>query len=312
MFGFKSKSKRLGNATTPPVDLSPVTSHCISSKQITINPTRHGYYFLGIAIVLFMAAFNYKNSLMYFLCFMMLSLFLVSLLYGYKNLMGLQLSPGSTQSVFAGEPVLFPIRLAGRRSHYNITIDSQSGPVHIQKNDDTIVQLIRPTIRRGALPLGVFKVSTSYPLGLIQSTCWVHLAEEVLIYPKPLAPDFPPPKSMAAEGHGEERLADTGDFYGVRDYQPGDRMNQIAWKMVSKEQGLYCKMYAESVSQSQLFSLPALSQYPLETALSYLCHWLLDAHRSGQSFGLDLGTQQIPLGVGDRHLHTCLTQLAKV
>ena len=48
----------------------------------------------------------------------------------------------------------------------------------------------------------------------------------------------------------------------------------------------------------------------VETRLSRLTRWLLDAHAQGLAFGLSLPGKAIPLGQGARQLQDCLEALA--
>ena len=288
----------------------------LSRGCIRIVPTRSGLLFLGIATAVLLAAYNYKNSLAYFLGFLMINLFLISIVYCYKNLSGLRISSASAPSAFVGESALFPIRLEGKhRDYYGIIVDSEQNELHkvdVHKGDEVMVDLLRDTLRRGLLSLGQFKLTSCYPLGLLRGSAWINLSQTLLVYPRPIDPKFLPPQSTISGEHGEENIADTGDFHGLRAYQAGDRMNQIAWKMVSKGQGMYCKQFSEPVGKSQLLSLNDLNQYQLETALSYLCHWVLQAHQNGESYGLNLGNVVQPMGNGNAHLKACLTLLGKV
>ena len=74
-------------------------------------PTRHGIYFFLVLIAMLLAAVNYNNGMAYMFTFLLGSMALVSMLYTHKNLVGLIVRPGPTESVFAGESATFTVHL---------------------------------------------------------------------------------------------------------------------------------------------------------------------------------------------------------
>ena len=67
----------------------PPTSHItLSQKNIFIFPTRTGFVFAGLLVLLILGAINYQASLVYAMAFLLGSLFLVTILYTFRNLSG--------------------------------------------------------------------------------------------------------------------------------------------------------------------------------------------------------------------------------
>lgn len=88
--------------------------------------------------------------------------------------------------------------------------------------------------KRGVFPLGPLRVSVSDPFGVFQRVAGITLPGEAVILPRPL----PLLRDLEESGtdvrgaiSGELALAsDSGmDFYGTRDYQPGDELRRIHW-----------------------------------------------------------------------------------
>src|SRR5690554_4203422 len=166
--------------------------------------------------------------------------------------------------------------------------------------------------KRGYLNVPRLRVETRFPLGLFTAWSWLKLDFEALAYP---LPEFTP--FVFSEGEGEEetehaQITASGDqdFYGLRAYQPGDSMRQIAWKQLAKGQGLVSKEFEQPQANSRLFSWESLAPLPAEIRLSRLCGWIIQAHEQDWQYGLILPQQSIALGASEQHKQHCLRALA--
>ncbi len=96
----------------------------------TIWPTRDGWWCLGVALGLGVAAVNTGNNLVYLLCSMLLALILVSGMLSEQSMRGLRLTVVLPEEVYAGRPALFGAIVANRKRRlpsYSITLET-SGP----------------------------------------------------------------------------------------------------------------------------------------------------------------------------------------
>lgn len=80
-------------------------------RRIFIIPSRNGFYFAFVLLLLLIASINYALSLGYFLTFLLAGLGSVAMLHTFRNLAQLAVSYGKCDSVFAGEVAHFPIIL---------------------------------------------------------------------------------------------------------------------------------------------------------------------------------------------------------
>ncbi len=96
----------------------------LNLRNIFILPTRQGVYFSLLMILILIAGINYQNSLAHALAFLLMSLFMVSMLHTYRNLSGLVIVAGKAGEVFAGDEVDFTITLscADGRRHEALTV----------------------------------------------------------------------------------------------------------------------------------------------------------------------------------------------
>lgn len=96
--------------------------------------------------------------------------------------------------------------------------------------------VLRPK-RRGPVRLESIEASTSFPFGLLRKIVRFAQPGEVLIHPevRPLRADIL--ARVTAGGIGGNRLSSeaggSDDFFGVREYRPGDSIRRIAWKRLA-------------------------------------------------------------------------------
>lgn len=97
-------------------------------------------------------------------------------------------------------------------------------------------------------------------------------------------------------------------FQGLGPWQRGESLSRIAWKQAAKGGALQSKRFVTPLGRSQILRLR--TDQPREQELSRIAWQLQSLERHHQPFGLDLGSDQIPLGQGQRHLKKCLDCLA--
>ena len=289
----------------------------IRHQRLYIRPSVYGVGYGLVALTMLVGALNYQLSLGFFFCFLLLGIAHAILLRSYANLLGMAISAGEAQAVFAGEDALFPILLHNDKTQPRLGITLQLGqgePVQCSLlAGQSHQQLLLPlaTRQRGWLSLPRFTIASSAPLGLFRCWTYAEVASQVLVYPQP--EENPPPLPVGGQQGDGQQLVAAGqdDFAGLRSFQRGDALHDIAWKQSARSNELLIRQYQSPQSEQLWLSLSALTQLPLEGRLSRLCAWAMQAHAAGRSYGLELGSQQIPPGHGHAHLHQCLRALAE-
>ena len=283
----------------------------LDRRRVFILPSRFGLLFVLMLLVLWMGAINYNNGLAYVLTFLLGALSVVSILHTYRNLAGLTFSAGRSLPVFAGEQAHFVIRIdnpGGVRHAVAVCVAPQP-PVLTDVEQHAHVTLALPTARRGYLSLGRFTVSTVFPLGLFRAWSHLDLDQRCLVYPHPAAArDLPPISPSALGDYGAARGAD--DYAGLRTYQPGDSLRHVHWKSAARSDVMRVKQFDGGGAQELWLDWHTLPQADVETRLSILCRWVLDAQAAGCRYGLRLPQREIPPANNERHRHVCLTALA--
>jgi uncharacterized protein (DUF58 family) len=284
----------------------------LSHRRIFILPTKRG---LGLALLLtvqLLAAINYNNNLAFILTFLLASIALLGTLHGFRNLAGLQIRPGRTESVFAGDVAGFDIHLDNPTAvhRFGLQIAHKSAEpqtVEIPPGASILVKIRVTTSHRGWLDLPTVTVSSCFPLGLFRIWSPINLKQRALIYPKPASARLPFPE-MPSEGGVKRLHAD--DFRGFQNYQPGDPLKRIHWKGVAKGQGVHVKEY-RGEGQGEVYLDWAQTPGPdAEARISQLCRWVTDAEQAALRYGLRLPGLDIPAGTGTTHNRRCLEALA--
>ena len=109
--------------------------------------------------------------------------------------------------------------------------------LHVGPGDRVHAEAVfRPT-RRGTVRLARFEVTSTFPFDLLRKVLVYTQPAEVLIHPEVHPIQEGVLERVTAGGAGGQRMSSEGggtdDFFGVREYRPGDSVRQIAWKRLA-------------------------------------------------------------------------------
>ena len=305
----QSVSDWIFRATIP--EAPPVT---LVQRRIFILPSKQGYLFAGVLLLLLVGSINYNLALGYALTFLLMSMGGVAMLHTWRNLAHLRLRPGRCDPVFAGDfahfhvsvetPALTRFAIAMRRP------DEEPVYVDVTPNETASIAIPMATRRRGLLRTGRLEVFTRYPVGLFHAWSYVDFGLTVVVYPRPDPLAGSPP--ILSRSVSEEGIPVPGDeeFNMLRTYRAGDTPRQIAWKQLAREQGLLTKEFSAMASSELWLDWEEAHAADVESRLSVLAHWVLQAESFGQSYGLRIPGIVIPPNRGDLHRQRCLEALA--
>lgn len=286
----------------------------LTQKNVFIFPTVTGFVFGGLIVLLILGAINYQASLVFAVAFLLGSLFLVTILYTFRNLSGLSLELAGARSGFVGEDVEIAIRVTRPegRSREGIQLGWPDGILQWAELSAQWTDTVRLYVRapaRGWFNPGRLLVETYFPLGLLRAWTWVDLDARALVYPRPLFGDFP--RSVSGQ-RDEGQLIDplgSDDFNDIKAYRPGDPVRHIIWRSYARSEELMVKQYASYVEPRLWLTLEAVDG-ELEEKISRLTGLALQATRLEREFGLELGSTRIPPSRGEAHLEQVLRELA--
>jgi uncharacterized protein (DUF58 family) len=290
----------------------------LGQRRVFILPTRGGLVFAIALIAMLLGAINYTLALGHALVFLLVGLGLNGMVHTFRNLYGLIITPGRCEPVFVGETAHFGLTIENDRPTPRLALEFEAEPdnvvnatVHGLKSEKINIPL--STHQRGWLALPRIKLASRYPLGFFVAWSYLNPTLRCLVYPEPIFIPLPPPS--AVEKHGESR-GDGGqdDFAGFRDRHPADSLRHVAWKLSARDTNdrpLQVKQFAGGAQQErQLDWLLSDSSLPVETRISHLTGWVLQADAEGETYGLILPDTQIAPGHGTRHREQCLEALA--
>lgn len=284
-------------------------------KNIFILPTGPGLLFLVATTLIFVTAINYVLSLAFGLAFLMVSLFILSILHTFRNLQHLSLRGVGAAPVFVGEDAAFVVLLARQANCVHEMLELRFPPnawsqADVLDNEQERVKVFLPSTRRGLLQAPRLTVQTRFPLGLFRAWSNVDLAMSCLVYPRPLAGPLPGLVGGSTSGKSESVRSGVEDFHGLRAYQAGDSLKQIAWKNLARGQGLKVKQFVDSVDDQMMLDWEMFPGMDHEERLSRLCYWVLTLAQQDIDYGLRLPGLVLSLGRGDAHRTKLLSALA--
>ena len=286
----------------------------LAYRQVFILPTRQGWGFLLLLLVMLLGAINYNNSLAYALTFLLAGLGQVALYHTYRNLVGLELHAGASRDAFAGAEAAFELRLSnpGRRARPALLarLDDQAAQATtVPPGRTASLWLPARARRRGYQTAGVLQLETRFPLGLVRAWSRLRLEQGAWIYPQPAAAP-PPPAAPRHPSEDGDQGRGSDDFRGFRAFHSGDSLRQVHWKAVARGQGMLTKEFGGDRVEDCWFDWAALPGLDPEARLSVLCRWVLDAAREQRHYGLRLPGQEVAPGQGSLHRQRCLRALA--
>lgn len=302
-----------------------------SQKQrIYILPTRAGYAYAGLLLLMLLGAINYNNSLGHLLSFLLVSLGHVTMHHSHRNLRQLTLKVTPLEPVFCEQLARFKLTIQNEdsRDRYQLEVaHKKSQPVprwkifkayeaiqkipHIEADNTCSCTLEVVTHRRGWQPLNQLRVASLYPLGLFYSWTLYPQTARVLVYPQARGKlPLPAPPAGGKQRLKREQLGDD-DFAGLRGYREGEPLHRVAWKAVARDDVMRSKQFSSPEGQElQLRWQDLDSLLDTEIKLSQLTNWVMQAERAGHLYGLQLPGTQIEASNGPQHQHLCLKTLA--
>lgn len=289
----------------------------VPRRRIYILPTRFGYGFAFMSLIMLLGSMNYSNSMGFALTFLLAGLGLVAMHHTHGNLVNIQLSSGRAQPVFAGETAHFEIVVENQASRPRYALELSwpridQPPVYadVPAQGNAHMKLALAARQRGWLKARVFAVGTEFPLGLFHAWTWAELDTACLVYPRPAPAGLPPPPTTGIGGDQASARGGQDEFAGLRTYQRGDALKSIHWKSLPKLRQPMVKQFSETLDHELWLDWDSLPHLELEGRLSQLTRWVLEAEGASRGYGLRLPGLEIAPGRGESHQHHCLKALA--
>ncbi|TAM09462.1 MAG: DUF58 domain-containing protein [Nevskiaceae bacterium] len=288
----------------------------LSRRRLFILPTRFGYGYVVLIVLMVLGATNYANSMAFALAFLLAGIGLVAMYHTHANLARLEVDVTPPQPGFAGQKLHFALRLknASQRPRYALragfTEASEGRAVDVPAHSSAHVALHVPAPQRGWLELPRFTISSEFPLGLFHAWAWVELDTRALVCPAPAGNALFPIGGGTRSGTRATTGFGMDEFAGLRAYRVGDPIRAVHWKSLARQADPLVKEFAAHIGGELWLTWDTLPGLETEARLSQLTRWLLAADARHQPYGLQLpGFSRAP-ALGNTHRRACLQALA--
>lgn len=280
--------------------------------RISVKPTKVGYVFIALVVVLLLMAVNYSNNLLYAFCFLLLGFLIVDVCKAYFSLKGLQLKASKAEPVFAGETAqlhaFIEIEASKHLPQFGLQASVKNCPATIlktQSDQNLIFVLQLPCNKRGRCLATELVLVSYYVLGLFEAKRTFISNAVGIAYPAPAGTDWPVDETQPTY-QGQEAQ----DFAGLKPYVAGDSVKRLAWKSIAKGGAPAVKLFDGAEGDAALVLDWAQAEGGDEARLSQLARWVLNADERDLSYSVRLPLRLILAGSGQAHLRNCLTELA--
>ena len=295
--------------------IPPARHVILSQRNIFIIPNQQGLGFLAVLALMFIGAVNYEISLAFALVFWLLGVFILTILYTFRNLAGLNISAVAGGSIFAGEYAEITVILSryGKRIHEAVQLNypgSRTVIANLIENTEERSSLYIVAENRGWFSPGRLKIATIFPFGICRAWSLVDLDLRCLVYPKPETCDLDWLTSQQQDSGHTNVTRGTDDFHGLRNYQRGDSLRHVAWKIAARGRGMYTKEYSANVDDKIWLKWDMFPDMHIEQRLSRLSYCVLQLDAGGHDYGLELPVIKIEPAKGSEHYLQVMKALA--
>lgn len=278
-------------------------------KLIFILPTRYGWWFFLLIILMYLLGTNYQNNLILLLCYLLLSVFLLSITMCYLNMSGLTLSTAKPAEGFVNSDIEPEILTSSAKQHMMLqfSLVQHSQLINMPQLERS-VRFSFTGKERGRFALPRIKISSQYPFGLWRAWSYIALDQIYWVYPTRMA-QITKDNDVDIDDKPQSTVQ-SGDT--LTPYRPGDSIRHMVWKRLARDP--FNPVVRQQLTSPQAAPnwvvVPALTGEALERALRQACQQLLTLEQTGKRYGLQLPHQTLPQSSGSTHLQRCLQELA--
>ncbi len=268
-----------------------------------------------LGIVLYLIATNAGAGWLYVISAAIGGVICVSAAVPWWNVRNVEVSRRAPVVGTAGEPFecALEVRNTGRLARHLLEVEDRfagdTGGAVLTRVTSKEPRVVRYTIeasRRGVYSGGDVVVESGAPFGLFYRRARARVASEMVVYPRTFdVAGLPPSASLDAErvdkseaptlhrGHG-------GEFWGIREYRPGDPARLIAWKRSARSMAAGKLAVLELAQETHppfkvVMNLdPRAPEEAREMVVSAGASLLLFALREGREVRAEAGPQRSP------------------
>ncbi len=295
--------------------IPPARNVILNHQNIFIIPNKQGLGFLFVQGLMFIGAVNFEISLAFALVFLLLGMFFLSIFYTFRNLAGLHVTAVPGDSVFAGDKAEVTVILNrhGKRIFENVQVSfpgSRKTTADLITLSEQRLDLYVPTNKRGSFTPGRLVIETIFPFGICRAWSLIDLNFTCLVYPAPVECDLDWLTANQLNSGRTNITRGNDDFHGLREYQRGDSLKHVAWKIFARGQGMFTKEYSSNIDERIWLHWDMFPDHSIEERLSRICYCVIKLDSAGVDYGLVLPGIKISPAKGFLHYRKLLEILA--
>ena len=198
-----------------------------------------------LGLILYLIATNSGAGWLYVVAAVMGAVVIVSAPLPWWNVRGTEVERRAPVQATAGEPFecVLEIKNTGRLARNLLEVEDRFAggtgravAVRVGRQKPGILRYTLENPRRGIYPGGEIIVESGAPFGLFYGRRRRQVASGIVVYPRIFDVAGLPPSAMVDVERGDRSESSTlhrgygGEFWGVREYRPGDPARLVAWK----------------------------------------------------------------------------------
>src|ERR687893_2583939 len=204
--------------------------------------------FLGL--VLYLIASNVGAGWLYVIVAALAGIVLISFPLPWLGVRHVGITRRAPVVATAGEPFECSLEVEnrGRLSRYMIEVEDRFAgdrgravAMRVRRGETETLGYTVENLRRGIYAGGEIVVESRAPFGLFYGRRRMRVASETVVYPRTFDVAGLPPSSESDAEPGDGSESSTlhrghgGEFWGVREYRPGDPARLVAWKRSARD-----------------------------------------------------------------------------
>lgn len=297
--------------------------------------TREGISFVAVMALVGLAAWHSGTNLLYLVFAMLIAFFLLQGIVLWLCLLHVEARRMTPKHATAREPIQIPLLLANRKqffASYGLRLmDYLPGKellgacfiARLPSGSELHCHYRAVFPHRGKYSLKRLELLSRYPFGLAQRTMISEQHDQILVYPEEVDITQLLCELRIDMGEHESRLKGIGiDFYGLREYQPGETIRHVHWRSSAKAGKLMVTEYEKeesrkaaillnnSVSAEELAQPEVIENF--EKAIVVAASLLRLLARQGYELRLVTAQGASPCTSGARHMHRLLSVLSTI
>lgn len=283
-------------------------SKVLLQKDVLVFIYKHGFLYLVLIVITFIAGINYANNLILGFCFLISAILCISFYLTFKQLHGLQIELVAAEVGQVDQPLILKILLkqsAHTIRYLRLDWQQQEHFLYLDQTQQSLELAVLPE-QRGKYALDVVKIYATYPLGLVRAWTYLYPKQKVWIAPK--AYDWQ--KEHKSQPTSAQDSLD--EFKELRNFQHGDSYQNVAWKQVARGQGFLIKMFEAQANHQHIEidyqKIPALGH---EEKLSFMMGLIEQCEQLGDDYAVILPHARLESGQGQTQLMKARLLLAQ-